>query len=1027
VKRFEQVSGFGNQAQSTGSVEGDSRGAVARAVRTALRPRAAARIAPAVAALAVVSVPAHAQSAVTNDGQTTAQTTAAKHHKDQQVLNEVVVTARRRAIESADKLKKYSESMIDSVLADDAGKLPDVSITEVLQRVPGVSISRWISNSDAFVAEGSGVQVRGLSDVAGRVNGREVFSANGGQGLNWTDVPPELMAGVDVYKEATADLIEGGTGGQINLRTKMPFDFQGLAARASASEDYADFMRKASPSGSLLLADTVDTDRLGKIGVLVDLSYGKYTSRADYLHTEPFYETLVGGVNHFVSGGFDYGVTEYWRTRKGGYAAVQWKPIDGVELSQTYWESKYEETNTGQAVFLTTSNLAFDPSGHNVMNAGGTVLASDSFFQYNPSQLGVPSGSVYTSGDTAVGRVDHDTRDLSTELKISPTGARWSLHASFQAVDASVHEPGYNVYDNVPLTPTTYGADFTGDVGKVYVPATALAGLADPSQYSYSATMDTAANNTAHMNAYSTDFNFHLSDSGFFRSFQVGARYADHTESDAGAYNWQALGAGWNGYQPVTFAQGRPGDYSPFVFKNFFQGMTAVPSALLPSLAMASRMDVLGDHLRYGNPLTQTAQTDPTAISNVEYTDTALYALIRFAGEMGVPYSGNFGVRVVRTKHFSRGDYDQSSGSYVDPATGITYDLPQTQPTPLSGGRSDTEALPSLNLVFMESEAWQTRFAYTMTMDNPDVNSIKDNGNLSVNTVNTSNDPTQQHNVLSGWNVTFGNPDLKPVLAHNFDLAEEWYGKAGKAAHVSLFYKSISNWLVNGSTTRLWPVQFDKPTNFTQLVPVLYTGIYNSSQLAKIKGVEVGGHTFFDRLPGALRGLGIDANYTFIDSSNPGDYVTDGYGNILNNMPIQGLSRHNANLALLYEYKIWSVRLAYNWRSAQLISTGSVDRTYDYYMANTPGANQNNNYCMDPNQSSCRYIHMRIPLFAPSYGQLDFGLTLRPSDHYYVSFQVANITNEISKSQQVGYPGGAVPWQWWITDRHYNLSVGAKL
>jgi outer membrane cobalamin receptor len=98
---------------------------------------------------------------------------------DQSSLSEIVVTGRRQAIESADELKKNSESIIDTVNADDAGKLPDVSITEVLQRIPGVTITRW-GDPDHFQAQGTGVQVRGLSNVAGRINGREVFSANGG-------------------------------------------------------------------------------------------------------------------------------------------------------------------------------------------------------------------------------------------------------------------------------------------------------------------------------------------------------------------------------------------------------------------------------------------------------------------------------------------------------------------------------------------------------------------------------------------------------------------------------------------------------------------------------------------------------------------------------------------------------------------------------------------------------------------------------------------------------------------------------
>src|SRR6185369_10825178 len=199
VKAFEQVAASSNQTSSTEAREANSRRAIVSAVREALHRRAAAHIVPGIAALMAVSAAAHAQSALTDNE----QSAAGKHDKDA-ALTEVLVTARRKAIQNADQLKKNSESIIDSVNADDAGKLPDASITEVLQRVPGVTMTRW-DGADGYLAQGSGIQVRGLSGVAGRVNGREVFSANGGHGLNWTDVPPELMAGVDVYKVATAD------------------------------------------------------------------------------------------------------------------------------------------------------------------------------------------------------------------------------------------------------------------------------------------------------------------------------------------------------------------------------------------------------------------------------------------------------------------------------------------------------------------------------------------------------------------------------------------------------------------------------------------------------------------------------------------------------------------------------------------------------------------------------------------------------------------------------------------------------
>jgi iron complex outermembrane recepter protein len=175
-----------------------------------------------------------------------------------------------------------------------------------------------------------------------------------------------------------------------------------------------------------------------------------------------------------------------------------------------------------------------------------------------------------------------------------------------------------------------------------------------------------------------------------------------------------------------------------------------------------------------------------------------------------------------------------------------------------------------------------------------------------------------------------------------------------------------------------------------------------------------------------LRGFGIDASYTFIDSSNPGDLSQDIFGNIHNDLPIQGLSRHNANLALLYDYRWWSARLAYNWRSEQLLGSniGGLNGSYDYFSAST--ANASDAYCQSPTQSTCQYRKIQLPLYSPAYGQLDFGVTLRPSDHYYVSFQVANLTNEMTRSRQAGYPSGELPRQWWISDRHFNLALGVK-
>src|SRR3990170_2113067 len=185
--------------------------------------------------------------------------------------NAIVVTGRRAALQAAEQRKKNSEGIVDSVVADEAGKLPDNSITEVLQRVQGVTIVRFaaLNDPDHFSVEGSGIQVRGLSGVASRLNGREIFSANGGRALLWGDVTPELMSAVDVYKSATADLIEGGTGGQVDLRTKLPFDFKaGWNFAGSGEISKGDLAKGNDYGGSILVTNRFDTN-IGEIGLLL--------------------------------------------------------------------------------------------------------------------------------------------------------------------------------------------------------------------------------------------------------------------------------------------------------------------------------------------------------------------------------------------------------------------------------------------------------------------------------------------------------------------------------------------------------------------------------------------------------------------------------------------------------------------------------------------------------------------------------------------------------------------------------------
>ena len=197
--------------------------------------------------------------------------------------NEIVVTGIRASLSNSQNIKKNSDTVVDAITAEDIGALPDRSVTEALQRVPGVAINRFAGSSDPdhFSVEGSGVVIRGLNFVRSEFNGRDAFAAGvNGQSINFADIPAELLGSVIINKNSTADMIEGGLAGTVNLNTRKPFDRYGLQGGISIEANYGDFRKEWTPSVSGVLSNTWETDG-GTFGLLVGGSYSQIKSRAD--------------------------------------------------------------------------------------------------------------------------------------------------------------------------------------------------------------------------------------------------------------------------------------------------------------------------------------------------------------------------------------------------------------------------------------------------------------------------------------------------------------------------------------------------------------------------------------------------------------------------------------------------------------------------------------------------------------------------------------------------------------------------
>src|SRR5690242_3843306 len=252
------------------------------------------------------AVPAFAQDTQTNPPPTTTQPVAGagqvqgKENGSTSVSNStnpragqggaIIITGIRQSLRNSQEIKRNSDTVVDAITAQDIGALPDRSVTEALQRVPGVAINRFAGTSDPdhFSAEGAGVTIRGLTFVASQFNGRDTFSTGVyGQGINFQDVPAELLGSVEVYKEQTADRIEGGLSGTVNMNLRLPFDSKGFHVGYDLEANYGDLSRKWAPVGSVLASNTWDTG-IGRIGLLGAVSYSRLFTRSDSVRVSNF-------------------------------------------------------------------------------------------------------------------------------------------------------------------------------------------------------------------------------------------------------------------------------------------------------------------------------------------------------------------------------------------------------------------------------------------------------------------------------------------------------------------------------------------------------------------------------------------------------------------------------------------------------------------------------------------------------------------------------------------------------------------
>ena len=1071
------------------------------------------KVGASVAVLSAIALSAHAQDA--------APTTGTAATKDDTV---VVVTARRRALQNATERKKNSDTMIESVVADEAGKLPDNSITEVLQRVSGVTIARFaaLNDPDHFSAEGSGIQVRGLSGVTGTVNGREVFSANGGTGLQWGEVTPELMAAVDVYKANRADMIEGGTGGSIDLRTKMPFDYKKASIEGALGGSYGDYAKKATASGSLLATKRWDTP-IGEIGILVDVAHSDYSAADSFIRTEPYFKRKVNGTDRYIPGGFDWGDDQFNRKRDGIYEAMQWRPSDNLSVYQTFFQSEYKSSNTGAGAFLgdrggnynqagimPTGNATYDDNGALIKADSLGIVSNGAVTGQTTDQGWIPANNQVTCSTPYGGQLISNGLNWSTSPTVNkgfPTcltttqnigigssrgfntsdnvtrdfsqGFAWTVSdrmrvkGDLQFVDSAAHSLSMGV--GLHASASGYSQDLSGDF-PVFTIANASS-LSNKANYGWDNMAYRTSNNHGTMGAVNLDVDYDLGD-GFFKALKVGARYANRVERDNydGTY-WSALGRDWNNSPQRDLTAGSPSDTELYAFDNFFRGDVALPGQFyFPSAKLIQSADALYVQNTYGytNQYKKAAAAsdpqdsqgylldssghrvvdvaalpqvyhDPFGYARTQVITRSIYAQVKFGsdqGLFGVPFSGNLGLRIVRNQVDASGFYTNGDNQFYLTQAEANADLADdgkaNNPyvTKADGftrhdGVDYTKYLPSLNITFKPSPKFMFRVAANETMSPAGYGDIRAVGSGGVTLVSNANNvmanpglgiPEKNYpGIFVGATTNSGNPKLMPTMSDNLDFAAEWYPSNSTSAHLDLFHKTIKDLIVYGDTSKPFTGTYTRVdgTSKTVTTTVVTTEVYNANEDANINGVEIGGRKFFDELPAPFNGLGIEANYTYIDSNNPGAKALDINGQPMPNMPIIGMSKYNYNVNLMYEHKKLSLRAAYSWRSKYLQSTNANGTNGTYCYVN-PGVDTSCTAGTSGNPT------IGLPVYGAAYGQLDVGLNYSINDNLKVWVQGNNVTNAVTKTQMEILPGKLYTRSWFVYDQRIDVGVNFK-
>jgi iron complex outermembrane recepter protein len=800
----------------------------------------------------------------------TATSAFAQDAKAEEGEDEIVVTGFRASLESAVAEKKNANQIVESVSAEDIGKLPDASIGESIARLPGVTSQRLNGRANVIAIRGFGPD---FSQTL--LNGREQTSTGDNRGVEFDQYPSEVVNQVVVYKSPTASLVGQGLVGTIDVRTIRPLEYGKRVFAIGAKGTYADLgalnagSKKYGYRGNATFVDQFADDT---IGIALSASYVDEPYQLQEFNAWGYAGAGTAASPNVIGGSKSF-VTSTQLKRLGLNGTLQYQASDTIRMTFDAFYSNFKDDQSKRGIELP---LGFGAFGTQFSTTGATV------------ENGLVRAGQFTN---VRGVVRNDVFERKADLYSFGYNAEYDGDDGWKAfIDI-----GYSKTDRNELSIESYsGTGFNGDdtgngasgtigfttgpTGTVFRPSLNYSDpttirLTDPLGWGGGVTPQAGYYNNRivedELKQYKVGVEKELE--GFLSAVKFGMNYTNRDKSLTPDESLVRLRGGATSLPIPSSALLRSTNLS-------YLGLGPVVSY------DARRLIADGTLVLERN----TSPDIPAKAFSVSEDVMSAYLQADIKKEFGSStLTGNFGVQAINTS--------QSSTGLVYNGVGFAN---------ITGGKDYWDVLPSLNLSMRFDSNFVVRFAASKQIQRPKLDDLRVAVSYGVTTGINNGQPIR---FIDG---SGGNPELEPYRANAFDLNfEKYFGDSGVVS-AQLFYKDIKQYI---SKDKFFFDYTGYPVDPNRLQPTQSIGLLDAPSNVgggKLYGAELALTLPFKNFTEALDGFGITGGVGYTKSK-----VRDAAGNVT---AIPGYSKWVANATAYFEKWGFNARGSARYRSTFL-------------------------------------------------------------------------------------------------------------